>query len=53
MDDARARDAADAAQLARAMVKQGVDERMFFVPSRRMHHQPRRLVQHQQGLVLI
>ena len=53
MDDARAGDTADAAQPARAVVKQGVDERVFFVTSRRMHYQPRRLVQHQQRLVLI
>ena len=53
VDDARARDAADAAQLPRAMVKQRVDERVFLVAGRRMHHQPRRLVQHQQGLVLV
>ena len=33
VDDARARDAADAAQLARAMVQQRVDERVLFVPA--------------------
>jgi hypothetical protein len=53
VDDARARDAANAAQLAGAMVKQGIDERVFFVPSRWMHYQPRGLVQHQQGVVLV
>ena len=53
MDDAGAGDAADAAQLARAMVEQGVDQRVFFVAGCRMHHQPRRLVQHQQRFVLI
>ena len=52
MDDAGAGDAADAAQLPGAMVEQGVDQRVFFVARRRMHHQPRRLVQHQQRFVL-
>ena len=52
VDDARTRNAADAAQLPRAMVKQGIDQRVFFVASGGMHHQPRRFVQDQQGLVL-
>ena len=37
----------------RAMVQQGVDQRVLLVAGRRMHHQPRRLVQHQQGIVLV
>ena len=36
-----------------AMVEQGVDQGVFFVAGGRMHHQPRRLVQHQQGFVLV
>ena len=53
MDDARSGDAPDAAQLPGTMVQQGVDEGVFFVARCRMHHQPRWLIQHQQGFVLI
>ena len=35
------------------MVEQGIDERVLFVACRRMHHQSRRLVEHQQGVVLV
>ena len=52
VDDARPRHAADAAQPARAMMQQRVDQRVFLVARRRMHHQPRRFVQHQQVRVL-
>ena len=43
MDDAGARDAADAAEFARAMVEQGVDERVFLIAGSGMHDQCRRV----------
>ena len=46
------RDAADAAQLAGAMVQQGVDERVLLVPGAGMHDDVRRLVEDEQVLVL-
>jgi hypothetical protein len=52
VDDAGAGDAADAAELARAMVEQGVDERVFLVSGGGMHDQAGSLVQNQERLVL-
>jgi len=45
--------AAHAAELSAAMMHQRVDQRPPLVPRGGMHHQTRRFVQHQQGLVLI
>ena len=53
MDDARPRDAADAAELTGAMMQQRVDQRVLLMAGRRMHDQTRRLVEHQQVLVLV
>ena len=52
VDDARTRDAADPRQLPRAMVQQRVDQRAVKVAARRMHDQPRRLVDDDQVFVL-
>ena len=52
VDNARARDAADAAEFAAAMMQQRVDERMFLVSGGGMHNQPGGFVQYQQRLVL-
>ena len=52
VDDARPRDAADAAEFAVAMMQQRVDERVFLVSGGGMHDQPGGLVQNQQRFVL-
>ena len=51
MHDARAGHAADAAQLAFAMVQQGIDEGMLFVADGRMHDQAGLLVQDHERFV--
>jgi hypothetical protein len=51
MHDAWASDSADPAELAFAVMKQGVDQSMLLVPRRRMHNQTGRFVENQQALV--
>ena len=52
VDDARPRDAADAAERTPAVVQQRVDERVFLVSGGRMHDESGGLVQNQQRFVL-
>src|SRR5262245_46242598 len=51
MDDTWSGDAADTAKLAPAMMQESVDQCMVIVPSGWMHHQPCRLVEHDQVVV--
>ena len=53
VDDAGPRLAADADQLVAAMGDQGIDQRAVGIARRRMHHQPGRLVDDDEVLVLI
>ena len=52
MDNSRTSHAADAAQFSSAMVEQGVDERMLFVPGGWMHDDAGGFVQNEQIVVL-
>ena len=53
VNDAGTRHAADAAELAFAMMEQGVDERVFFITRCRMHDDASGFVQHEQRLIFV
>lgn len=53
VNDSRPSDPADAAELPFAMVEQCVYKRVFLVTGGGMHHQPRRLVEHEQRVILM